>query len=146
MAAGKGEPGVVVVEFGSRPPCRRRRVALFASGRVSSLDVVGIGGGIVLSEVAADTGAHSPLVDAGVALIARHGGVWSGKGELGGGAVVILAAGPLRGCVAAIAGGREPGRHVIGVGGRLEFRHMATRAEHRRAAVGAVHMALGAQD
>ncbi len=146
VCARQREAGGRVIERCSGP-CRGA-VALLAGLRESSRDVIWVGGALEIRQVAA----HARRVRAGqivvaihVALCALRGRVRPGQGEAGG-RMVEIRAHPRSRVVALRAGLREPGLHVVRIGGALEVLQVAAHASRIGVgqAVVVVHVALRA--
>ena len=119
-----------MVERGAGPV--RCGVAGSAILRESDRGVIGTGGFLIIGQMASNA-LRGPVdvVAVEVALRARHGQVRPGQLEA---AEVVVEGGilPRRGGVAAIAGGREFGREVIRVGGRIVIGHVTAGALRRQ--------------
>ena len=136
-----------MVEYGSQPACRRRRVALFASGWVPSLGVIRIGGRIISRQMAANAGSGRAFVDViDVALGAQHRRMLARQRELRHRSVIERCPRPLCRRMARFAGSWESGSDVIGAGGGLVFRQVAADAGSRSPFKDVINVALGAQD
>ncbi len=135
VCAGKREVGAVVVEASAIPT--RGGVALRTVGAEPCCSVIGVGGRIVLRLVAAIARGRLAVVDTiGMTGRARLISVCAGQREVGG--VVIEIGIPVGGGMALLAVGGEAGRSVIGVGGGVVVRPVATVAIGRFAVVHAV--------
>jgi len=146
MRAGERETGHGVV-IKARAGPSGSRVAVLAGGREAGLDVIGIGGTVEIRQVAADAGlrrARELPVD--VAGLAAHAHMRAGERETGHGVVIKARAGPSGSRVAVLAGGREAGLDVIGIGGAVEIRQVAADAGLRRARESPVDVAGTARD
>lgn len=142
VCARQREAGGGVIESGIRPG--HRGVAGFARLRHSSLHVIGVGRSLVVLQMAGDAcGVGEAVVSVDVALRTLQRDVRAGQREAGL-AVIEGRVGPGRRSVATLAGLRQGGLHVIGVGGSLIVLEVAGHASSYRQAVVAVHMTLRA--
>lgn len=123
-----------------------------ATGGKTRLDVIGIiSSGEILGMAAHATSRSSLEIAAGVAGRALQVGVHAGQGKAGEAQVIKLGSEPRVHAVARLAGGRETGGGMVGIGGLLELGRMATDAirgeslelAHRRILVAAVALQQG---
>jgi len=130
VRAGERERGVVVIKSGGSPV--RGAVTYRAVQGEARLRVVGIGGLVVVADV---TGVavrgDGGVVVVYVTLRAGHGEVRTRERKHSGGMVESGPA-PVDGAVALRAIRGKSGLHVIGVGGRVVIRHVATGTGARR--------------
>ena len=142
VRAGQRKAGLAVIEGRVCPG--RSGVATLAGLRQGGLQVIGVGGPLIVLEVARHASSHSQVeVSVDVTLRARSGDVHPGQRETGL-AVVEGGIGPRSRVVARGAGSGNSGLRVVGVGGALEILHVAGRTIRRSAGKLSVHMALGA--
>lgn len=114
MRSGQGETGGTVIE--NRPRPGNCAVAAVAGLRITQLRVVGIGGALIILEVAIHAGAAGQaVIVVDVTLRAVERGVRSGQRPSGGG-VVEYRARPRSRVVALLASLRELGLSVTGIG------------------------------
>ncbi len=144
VQAGKREPGAVVIKRGIQPGAGA--VALVAGLREVRCDVVGIGGSLVVLQVAGRAGCAVQVVvvvDVAVGAGARRNGVQAGKREPGA-VVVERCVHPVGGVVTGVASLREVCRDVVGIGGSLEILEVAAHAGAAGQVVVVVDVAVGA--
>ena len=144
VQSGKRETGAVVIERGIKPGAGA--VALVAGLREVRRDVIGIGGSLVVLQVAGRAGRAVQVVvvvDVAVGAGARRNGVQSGKRETG---AVVIERGikPGAGAVALVAGLREVRRDVIGIRRSLIVLQVAGRAGRAVEVVVVINVAVGA--
>src|SRR5262249_4088183 len=121
-------------------------VALVAGLGEVRADVVGIGGALIILEVAAHAGCGIQaviVIHVAIGAVPRRNRVQSGERETGR-AVVECGVGPVRGGVALITGLREIRGDVIGIGGALVILQVAGHTRRTREVVIVVDVAIHA--
>lgn len=122
VRSGQREPGRSVIESRSRPG--RRGMAGIASGREFRLHVIRIGRGLVVLSVTRRAGAcGQAVVPIYVALRTLQRNMRAGQRKPGG--RMIKSCGPGNGGVAALAGLRKSGLHVVRIGRTLKIFQVA---------------------
>src|SRR6201993_2196421 len=146
VTAGEREPGRAVVKRGIEPGAGA--VALVAGLREIRADVIGIGRSLVILQVARNAGRAVQavvVVDVAIGAGARRNRVQSGQRESG---AVVVKRGiePGTGAVALVAGLREIGSDVIGIGRSLIVLQVARNAGRAVKAVVVVDVAIRAEE
>ena len=140
MRAGQGELGGIVIELGAKP--LRGRVAELAILRVAGCDVIGIGGALVVLQMARyAVRSERRILPVGMAESTSDRGVCASQRKLGG-AMVECGSQPLRSGVAELTILWEAGGGMIGVVRGLVVLQMARMACSGQGRVLAARVAL----